>query len=731
MMKGDKDMEELFSLYEVRACILESEDLGRALRVLDEALANYSSLHTDERLEDIRMDYSRMKDFVLRGFRDHQRETLYRQLLRRLFVVVNDIILQSYLHHKTSYMTAALKCRNMSICNDDIKMRLEGFVQDVAMLSLTPDEQRRQQIYQEHFDWLSRLFDAILISPQWKESQFSFWADILVSPTIDASDASLLTSAIMLSCINIFDVEKFHLLVHIALVSHDETLRQRAMAGMALSLDNGCDCSPLYPEMQEWIDAFTADESRCRQLLEMQMQVVYCFDVDKDTATIRKDIMPGIIKNQNFTFDRNGIHEKEEDSLEDILHGDDFDRRMDEMEKSMKRIRDMQKNGSDIYFGGFSHMKRFAFFYVLSNWFAPFTADHPGLAEASAKLPGGRQLIERISAVSPFCDSDAYSFAFALSSVINQLPESVREMMKNADAMLGPEQPEGMRTQPAYIRLMYLQSLYRFFRLYIHKDDFSNPFDYDSDKRRFFFIHPLLRHTPLRLLAVRLEQFMVKRHRFDLLGDIVDHYAEEPLTLGERRMKALWLEKQGKIDEAADNYQRILKEYPDDKAALAKVAWIDMERGNYTEAAGHYRRLCLLKPDDVAYQIRWGICLLWTNKSDEGLQKLYELDFRYPDNTDVRRALAWGLLLQGKAKKAEETYDRLLSSGQDESQDWLNAAYSKWFQGKVSDAVILFKNYKAKENHDIRKAFENDSQLFLIYGVTSCDIHIMLDLIDE
>ena len=73
MMKGDKDMEELFSLYEVRACILESEDLGRALRILDEALANYSSLHTDERLEDIRMDYSRMKDFVLRGFRDLQR----------------------------------------------------------------------------------------------------------------------------------------------------------------------------------------------------------------------------------------------------------------------------------------------------------------------------------------------------------------------------------------------------------------------------------------------------------------------------------------------------------------------------------------------------------------------------------------------------------------------------------------------------------------------------------
>ena len=178
-------MEELYSLNEVRACILESEDLGQALRVLDEAFANYTSLHGDERLEDIRLDYNRMKDFVLRGYRDNQREMLYRQLLRRLFIVVNDIILQSYLHHKTSYMTAALNCRGIGDSEEEIRARLEGFVQDTAMLSLTPDEQRRQQIHQEHFDWLSRLFDAILISPQWKEAQFRFWADILVSPTID------------------------------------------------------------------------------------------------------------------------------------------------------------------------------------------------------------------------------------------------------------------------------------------------------------------------------------------------------------------------------------------------------------------------------------------------------------------------------------------------------------------------------------------------------------------
>lgn len=720
-------MEEMYSLNEVRSRILESHDLGGAIRLLDETLANYSTLHGDERLEDIRLDYNRMKDFVLRGYSDSQREQLYNRLLRRLLTVVGDIALQAYLHHNPTYQAAAAKSRGLGVADDEVRARLEGYVQDIALLSLSPDEQRRRQLIRDHYDWLSRLFDAILVSPQWNEARFRFWASVLASPAIDLFDASLLTSAVMLSCLNIFDVEKFHVLLHVAMSAGDEALRQRGLVGVAFALNAELGNMDLYPELQQWIDALTADAGRCRQLLEMQMQVVYCIDVDKDTATIRQDIMPGIMKNQSFTIDRDGIHEKADDPLDEILHGDDFDRKMEEMEQGMRRMRDMQERGSDIYFGGFAHMKRFAFFYVLSNWFAPFSPDHPALSEVSAKLPGPR-LLERLGSHSPFCDSDAYSFALALSSVIDKLPAGVRELLGGGESVFAADQPAADHNAPARIRLMYLQSLYRFFRLYVRKDDFANPFDYAKSPARFFFIHPLFRPTPLRRLAVRMEQFMARRRRFDLLGELVGCWSEEPLSVEERRMKAVWLEKAGRSEEAAGLYRMILSERPLDRMALAKVASFCAEQGDYPKAAEYYRRLCKAYPDKVDYRIRWAAALLWTDKGAEGLRMLYELDFSFPANPSVRRALAWGLLVQAKPKKAEEIYDRLLASGQQQAADQLNAGYSKWFQGKVSDAVVLFSSYNANSPSGLRAAFQADSRLLLIYGITPCDRNIMLDL---
>ena len=50
---------------------------------------------------------------------------------------------------------------------------------------------------------------------------------------------------------------------------------------------------------------------------------------------------------------------------------------MEKLEASMKRMNDMQRQGSDVYFGGFSQMKRFPFFSVVANWFMPFYLHHP------------------------------------------------------------------------------------------------------------------------------------------------------------------------------------------------------------------------------------------------------------------------------------------------------------------------------------------------------------------
>lgn len=129
----------------------------------------------------------------------------------------------------------------------------------------------------------------------------------------------------------------------------------------------------------------------------------------------------------------------------------------------------MQKAGSDIYFGGFSQMKRFPFFYHAANWFCPFYLEHPEISSTVDKLKD-TPLLTNILNNGPFCDSDKYSFTLAVASVISHIPANMREMFNTKEA-LGQTVSDEDQRQPAYIRRMILQDMYRFFRLSISVDN--------------------------------------------------------------------------------------------------------------------------------------------------------------------------------------------------------------------------------------------------------------------
>lgn len=74
---------------------------------------------------------------------------------------------------------------------------------------------------------------------------------------------------------------------------------------------------------------------------------------------------------------------------------------MERAEESMQRMMEMQKQGADIYFGGFSQMKRFPFFSSVSNWFVPFSKQNPDMEEALDKL-GDTKLVDTMLGAGPF-----------------------------------------------------------------------------------------------------------------------------------------------------------------------------------------------------------------------------------------------------------------------------------------------------------------------------------------
>jgi hypothetical protein len=450
--------------------LLKKHHLKSAINKMREYAFNYPEVNAGERLDKIDEDYRLMLDFMFRGYKDNERKAMFEKLTQKLYVLEKDILYADEIRKKPTLKEAYLQTSRKLWEHDIIKYSLENYVSSMALFGLeqvdTTNDKRELQ--QRHQEFMSVLFRKLLVSFQWNDSEALFYESLFLSPTVDTRDICLMVSALSLSLFNMFDILKFQTLIHVHKHSTDTQIRQRALVGAAFSLsyidDN--DSKAVKPMLNEWL----ADKQVCQELLELQIQVIYCLNAENDNQKIKSDIMPSLLKNNNLRFTRFGIEEKEEDPMDDIFDPGAADRAMEEMENTVQRMMDMQKAGSDIYFGGFSMMKTFPFFNNIANWLMPFYSEHPALDSIVEKLKG-TNVMRNIVENGPFCDSDKYSFAFAVTQVIEQLPSNIREVISSPEA-LGPVYNQKEYKSTPYIRRMYLQDLYRFFRLYHQRGDF-------------------------------------------------------------------------------------------------------------------------------------------------------------------------------------------------------------------------------------------------------------------
>ena len=723
--------------------LLEEHRLKEAIQQMSGYAANYPEVRASERLEKISDDYQLMLDFMCRGYKDDKREEMYRSLIRKLYILEKDISQAEHIRKNALYNEAYTQVSRKHWEYDLIRYTMENFVTDVAMLSLADDAQRNEkerELYERHADFMTVLFKKIWLSYQWTEVDASFYESLFLSPTIESRDVQLLVSAMTLALIRQFDILKFRTLIRVYRQSGDTYVCQRALVGIAFAMNSDTD---FMGEQQQMVMDLLSDEHVCQELLELQIQVVYCLKAEEDNRKIQEDIMPTLLKNQNFEITRFGIVEKEEDPMDDILHPGAADQAMEEMEKTFGRMMDMQKAGSDIYFGGFSMMKSFPFFRDVANWLTPFYKEHPALNRIVDKL-GNTQLMEHLVNNGPFCDSDKYSFAFAMSSVIDRLPDNIKEMLNSVEA-LGPVVSEEELKTPAYIRRMYVQDLYRFFRLFVRKNDLVNPFlrskDYPHTRRCIFFAEPLLRESPLVKYVVELGNFLLKHQCMEELDLVIANFESKPAqhmpTELESNIPFMLLmaardEWASSDEQACSIYKQIIAMDEGNLRALKNLARLSFSSGDFGRAAQCYQRLTTLQPEKKSYVLNYSAVLLKLGEVDKAMPLIYKLDYDNPDDVNVQRVKAWGLMAQGKLEQARELYARLRQGDQPQAADSLNAGYCEWIAGDIKVASDLFRDYLAQLNNDqyhISIDFEHDADFLIEKGITRIDMALMQDLI--
>ena len=710
-------------------------DVGNAIAALSDEMGR-QNLHgaLAARLDSVRDDYRLMCDVLCRGLRDEKIDDVYDVLLRRVYAIYADLLTAVDVKRLSSFAYARSAAAACEWHPDTVRVKLEGYVQDMAMASFESDEKRTAlaaTLRSTHYAYMKSLFAAVLVSGMWSDTSWRDFADILVSPTVDAADSMLVVSAVMLSAMRVFDPYKWLLLVDVYRRATSEELRQRAFVGWVFALP-GRQQASLFGGVEAALRDLKADASVRKQLLGLQMQVLFCCNADADDAEIRKDIMPTLLKNSNFKMTRLGIEEKEDDPMDDIVDPDAANRNIEEAEQKFRKMMDMQKAGSDIYFGGFSQMKRFPFFNDMCNWFMPFDMEHPMLNTVREKLSVTESLANMFGRA-PFCDSDKYSFALAIASVVDRLPENMREML-GSDMVIGPMASDSERNSGAYVRRSYLQSLYRFFRLYRGRTDFVSPFvlEVGAERSALFFASETLAGDMMTAEVAALGSFLYKRGRYSQLDFLLDNFAyidDSRLT----RLRAMNCMKQGHYNDA----YRLLMQLTDadghaDVTRMLAACCFATKR--YGEAVTLYRQLVEGDPTHLSYNLNLAVCLMNGDGLDEAARILFRLDYEHPECDNVKRALAWCLMLQGSADKAAEQY-RLLLAGAAVAADYLNAGYARWFGGDIAGALQLMRKYcdaaqteGRKASPDLASDFDNDRALLDKYGIRSSERKIMADL---
>lgn len=700
---------------------LQIGNVGLAIMELDTYLMAWPNQQTREKLETLKDEYNLMADYWMQGATDPERDEQYHKLLQRIYVLVANIAIHRHMSavsflqqlHRNARQTG----RPMNL--EATRQEMESFVSEVAMLELEPEHTRKeksQALYKAHQQQMNQLFNFLLTSNIWTDGTGRIMEELLVSPTIDTNDQQLLVSAVMLSLMNRFDMVKFRTLAGVYRRSTDEHVRQRALVGWVLGLDD--DMQEIYPEQRTLVEELLKSKRVCAELTELQIQMIYAMDAEADTNTINREIIPDFLENNSrLRVTKDGIEEMEDNALEDVLNPDAAEQRMEKLEQSYQRMIDMQRKGADIFYGSFSQIKRYPFFYDISNWFVPFYVQHPDIAQFVEKYEDNR-FMESMMDKGPFCNSDKYSYVIAFQQVFDHLPESLRKAMISGETGMGDMVPtDGEQQTPAYIRRNYLMDLYRFFRLFPNRQALVSPFDYNSVQGSdyCFFCSNVFNNTPLDAYKPEVVKVLKKHTYHREAGFLLNTFPDAMRDV----QFYLW---QG-------NYEGALQLDPNNERALLGKAREQFSYGNYTEANDVYEHLMLLHPDKVSYVLNKAVCLVNMEEYEDALKLLFQLNYEHDEDVNIQRVLAWTLTCDGKLEQADKLYQQLTSDEQATSEDYLNKGYCQWLLGRIKEADACFDQYFTLGG-DYDEILKNKKWLNK-RGITDTDIRMMLALVSQ
>ena len=357
-------------------------------RRLKEAFSQLYSLASEindwellSEVETLKTTYGYMLQYASQGMEDPERSKMYAQLHRKGYELADQAGFLKEQQTSQSFFSCQFRelKQHPSLAFNDINLTLESIVENLSIIPLTiSDEQKKntelKKLYEQNEKIIDELFDKIWSATLWNDDDKKEAETLINSQLIPSNALAVMTSAITLNLLKIFDAKKFQFLLQLYNERTEMVISQRALIGILLTAFYQEKRITLYPELIAELTLLTNNSKTIEQLHNIQILFLLSRETEKIDKKMREEIIPQMMRNPKLRKPDLKIIDIED--LED--KNPEWDKEMKEISDEIHQLGELQMEGADTYMSTFSQLKSYPFFRKTAHWFYLFdrqTAD--------------------------------------------------------------------------------------------------------------------------------------------------------------------------------------------------------------------------------------------------------------------------------------------------------------------------------------------------------------------
>lgn len=217
---------------------LSKRQLKDVFESLTKLVVNLQDWKVSETLSELETNYKYMLHYLFEGVEDTERDNVYRNLLRSLYELTDDVAdellnIESTNIFYEKYRINRLKTNTLP----DYLKQLKDISDSMSIVDLLEageeKNQRKLDLAVRRERVASDLFSKVYVSPRAEESDYNDYISFLENEVMPVREKSLLLSALSLSLFHRFDYRKVQVLMYTSF-SDNMQLRVRAIVGLVI-----------------------------------------------------------------------------------------------------------------------------------------------------------------------------------------------------------------------------------------------------------------------------------------------------------------------------------------------------------------------------------------------------------------------------------------------------------------------------------------------------------------